>query len=551
SEQPDRAKETLQELAQKVDLSEAELAVVLAQGYELLGDQKEAEARYREAQRLDPKSVGVQRRLAAFLMRTDTVAAEKAVRRLLQLSPQSDPARRTLAAILAARGGEEEWQEAQELLEQSGSADGSSLDQHLQAVLLARRGGKDNLRKARQLLERLIADSRKVEPGHRLLLARLYEAEGRLLAARQQYIALVGRADPSASHLALYIDLLLRHDLLDKAVGWLEKLEEMAPDDLATVSLRTRWLHGKGQTDKIEPLVEQLADKLLKALEKVEEEKPKREAQVCLVVGNVYAAVEQHQAAEHWYRRLAKLIPERYEPLTMSLAQQGRVSEAIELCLQAAKSDSSPRAAVVLASVLTIGKPTEEDYRLAEPLLAKAAEDHRDNAAVLSSIANVRIMQQRTDDAVQLYRQVLKLRPKDTVTLNNLATLLAERADTRKDALRHIEDAIRIAGPQPQYLDTKGTILILDGKLDEAVECLEKAASAPRPDPRYYLHLAVAYLWLGEDEKASDAYKNALAGDLTSRILMPTDEKFLSELKQKLGQYSPSQSSQNSGTRPK
>jgi len=282
--------------------------------------------------------------------------------------------------------------------------------------------------------------------------------------------------------------------------------------------------------------VEQFAVKLLKALEKDGQIDPEKESQLCLSVGNVYTAVEQHQAAERWYRRLAKLLPERYEPLAMSLARQGRLSEAVELCLEAAKSDDSPRPAVVLASVLQIGKPTDKDFERARPLLDKAAEDHKDNAGLLASLANVRIIEQRTDDAVRLYRQVLELRPKDAVTLNNLATVLAERADTRKDALRYIEKAIRIAGPQPQYLDTKGTILILFGKPDEAVECLEKAASAPGSDPRYHLHLAVAYLQLGEDEKARDAHENALAGDLTSRILMPTDEKYLSELKQKLGQ---------------
>lgn len=549
NEQPDRAKETLQELAQKVDLSEAQRAFVLAQGYEQLAqrkegdekkaDLKEAEAKYREAQRLAPDNVGVQSRLAAFLLglRTDPVAAEKAVRRLLQLAPQSGPARRALATILAARGGEKEWQEAQQLLERSGAAaDVSNLDQRLQAMLLARRGGKDNLQKARRLLEQLITDPAKTTSGDRLLLARLYEAEDSLWAARQQYIALVGRADPSASHLALYVDLLLRHDLPDEAANWLKRLEEMAPDALGTVSLRTRWLHGKGRTAEIGPLVEQLADKLLKALEKVEEEKPQREAQVCLAVGNIYSAVEQHQAAERWYRRLAKLLPERYESLAMSLARQGRHSEAIELCVEAAKSDSSPRPAVVLASVLMIGKPTDEVFEQAKPLLDKAAEAHKDNAGLLASLANVRIIQQQTDDAVQLYRQVLKLRPKDVLALNNLATLLSEQSNTRKEALQYVDQAIQIAGPQAPLLDTKGTILVYGGQADQAIQWLEEAASALKPDPRYHLHLAVAYLQLGEDKKARNAFRNAILGDLTDEILTPTDERYLSELKQKLGQ---------------
>ena len=66
------------------------------------------------------------------------------MRRILQLQPVHGPARRTLPALLAARGGEKEWQEAQQLLEQPDSAQNASiLDQRLQAVLFARRGGKE------------------------------------------------------------------------------------------------------------------------------------------------------------------------------------------------------------------------------------------------------------------------------------------------------------------------------------------------------------------------------------------------------------------------
>ena len=454
---------------------------------------------------------------------------------------QSGDARRTLADILTARGGEKEWQEALQLLEGSGSeGDAASLDRGAEARLLVRRGGKDNLEKARQLLEELIADDENAAGGDRLLLAGLYEAEGELQAARQQCLSVMGQPNPDPAHLVFYIGFLLRHDLQDEANTWLQQLERVAPSDLRTVALRARWLHGQDRTSEIEPLVEGLAERLILAIngnrQQRAEWKNQRKAQVCQGIASIYSSVEQHQAAESWYRRVVAFVPEGYQPLVTWLARQDRMTEAIDICLEAAKSDDSPRPATILVSVLISGKPTEESFSLAEPLLAKAVEDHKGDAGLLSSLASLRVVQQRTGDAIQLYRRVLKLRPKDAVALNNLATLLSEEEDTGEEALQLIEQAIRIVGPQAALLDTKGTILIYDGKADQAVPLLEEAATAAKPDPRYYLHLAAAYHQLGETEKAREAFKKAQDGDLEGQILTKKDQEFLRTLEQEFGQ---------------
>jgi len=531
-DQPDRARETLKELAGNERLSEVQRALLLAQGYQLLDDRENARAAYRKALELAPDNADVLMQTAVFFSQTDDpLEAEKLLRRVLKLAPGTGEARRRLANILAARGGEKEWQEATRLLEQSGAGpEASHLDRRLQAVLFAQRAGEENLTKARQLLEELIADPQNTVDGDRLLLARVYERQGRLQAARSQYVSLVARPDPNPQHLATYVDFLLRHDSAGEATAWLKKLEAAAPG-LRTAGLRARWLEAYDRTSEIEPLVKGVATKLAEAMG----DDQQQQAELALAVGEIYTAAGQHQLAEQEYRRLLELDPHRYGPLAMSLAQQGRAKEAVDLCMEAAKTDTSAKPAITLAAVLVSGRPTAEALRRAEPFLVEAAQQHNDSAELLLSLANLRVVQQRTNDAVKLYRQLLGLNPRHLLALNNLATLLCEsgRPADRQEALKYIGQAIDITGPQAALLDTKATILLHDGKADQAVPLLEEASTSG-DDPRYDFHLAVAYHRLGDDDKARTALETAEKGKLEAQVLTPTDRKLLQELREAL-----------------
>lgn len=528
----DRVKELLQKLAEDPKLTGVDRELSLARGYELIGQGQQAEAHYREADRLAPDDASVKMRLATFLIQSDLDKAVTQLRKVLELEPGFDEARRKLAFVLAWRGGKEGWQKATELLEQPGTAGGvSATDQRLQAVLLIRRGGEENLQKSRRILENLTAASGRPLASDRVLLANVCERLGDLQAARQQYIGLLGRAEPQQMHLAAYVDLLLRNDLLEEAAQRLDQLEQAAPDDPVALGLRARWMHAKGQTAQIETLIEGWATRQLKTYANDQQQ----ETRLCLVAGNLYSTLKQHQAAERWYRRLRKLVPKDYGSLARSLARQGLTAEAIRLCLEAAKSDASSRPAMALAVALASGKPTADDFQLAEPLLSQTAKRLPDDVNLLFSVAGVRILQGQIQPAVELYRQVLQLKPGHVLALNNLATLLSEIPGRRKEALHYINQAIDIAGPQAGLLDTKGMILVLDGRPSEAVPLLREAASNLNPDPRYDFHLAIAYWRAGDElQKARDALRKAHDGDLNGQILTQTDRQLLKELEQKL-----------------
>jgi tetratricopeptide (TPR) repeat protein len=149
----------------------------------------------------------------------------------------------------------------------------------------------------------------------------------------------------------------------------------------------------------------------------------------------------------------------------------------------------------------------------------------------LSALATLRVVQGRSEEAIELYRTVVSDQPRDVVALNNLAALLSESAVTRADALKMIDRAIEIAGGAPELFDTKGTILVFDNKSGEAVDFLKAAIAAGNGDPRHRFHLALAYKDLDSLEQARGELQKALASDLDKQILTPTERKLLDEIR--------------------
>ena len=509
----------------------AELALTVAQGYAALGNQQKSQAKFDEARRLAPTSE-LAERFAAGLLPGNLAEAEKCLRRALELDPQSATARRRLADVLAARGGEREWQESLQLLESAGEDKGSpGANRRLQVRFLVQRGGKENLLKARQILEPLVADPKEAAPGDRLLLAQVYESEGNLKAADSQYVALATRADPLPAHLAAYVDFLLRHERAQDADRWMAVLQKSAPEDLNVAGLHARWLLARGRTAEIEPLVEGLAKKL----EVQAEKDSKLKASLYLNVANLYSSVKQHGAAERWYRRLQAASAEAYGPLAGCLARQGKMDEAVSLWLAASKSDPSSRTAIALAALLLAGRPDAKAFERAEPTLAAALASHKDDAVLLASVATVRLAQKRPDDASKLLRQVLQLQPKNVTALNNLAAILGEQPQKQEEALRYVNQAIEILGPQPQLLDTKAMIYLFAGKPEEAARLLEEVVLTPNPDPRYLFHLAAAYYRKNDLDKFRAAMAKVRLDDLATTLLTEADEKLLAEIRSKSG----------------
>jgi putative PEP-CTERM system TPR-repeat lipoprotein len=124
------------------------------------------------------------------------------------------------------------------------------------------------------------------------------------------------------------------------------------------------------------------------------------------------------------------------------------------------------------------------------------------------------------------YRALLEARPKDVVTLNNLAWLYHQIGDARAVGLAR--EAVKLAPQAPAVNDTLGWILVEQGQAKEGLEYLESAVAGQGVTPDIRYHHAVALARTGATDQARRNLETLLrTPDFASRA---DAEKLLREL---------------------
>jgi tetratricopeptide (TPR) repeat protein len=578
SGQKEKSRETLLKMKDQAKLTEVERNFVLAQGYEMLGDAEQASQYYQTALALEPSNVNVLLRMASFQLRNDPEAAEKSLRHVLQLDPQSALARRTLASILAARGREQDWNEAERLLNASQSQDSAYVpDNRLQAILLAQRGGSENLSRAIKIMEELTNRVEFVLDSDRLMLAQLYERQAGLTAdaeaskqllktSRERYVDLCARSNPLPAHMIAFVEFLIRHKEPTEADRWLKtfetsylnnpnanptwiadyvrlrmlrgenqvaekwmlNLERAEPDHWMTIQLRAQLLARTGKKEEVAAYLDEKTTKLGAV-----KDNSQRMA-IYQAAGNILSSMGELSTAEKWFRKLEGELPAASQPLIGVLASQGKFSEAVEICRKNLGQPYFPQSILSLAEAISVTKPSATELEGVEALIAEALKRHPDDVRLAYGIASLRVVQGNTEDAIRLFEKIVELNPRHVYALNNLAMMLSEIPGKRKDALQRIDQAIQIAGTDPALFDTKGTILIFDGQAEKAVEFLKIAVDSPITDPRYRFHLALAYHNLRNNVLAKSELEKALQQNLEKLVLTPLELTMLKQMRSDL-----------------
>lgn len=530
----DEARATLVELDETAGIPEPQRSLLLAQGHQMVGDRAAVQSHFARLLQTHPDNVLVLRRAGRFFAVTDTDQAEQLLRKAIKLKPQDRNTHRALASLLASRGADSSFDEAGKLLSDGAGSEASEpADRRLHAQLLWRRGGTANRRKAAAWLEKLTANPASASSGDRLTLAEIYEVEGKLPAAAEQLGILTNRPIPRPEHLAAQADFLIRHlevankQFAEQADAAIKRLEQVEPTAIRTLGLRARWLKGLARDAEIESLVESF----LKANSEQAEDAASQ-AKLLTSVAQVYSTVGQNDAAEKLFRRAAGIDPRARLSLALFLA--GRASEeatteAVGLCADAARSDSTSQAAVALGTVLTIGKSSAENVRTAEPILAQPLKEHDQDPDLLLAVGSFWQMTGRSDQAATLFRRVLELSPSSVAAMNNLAYHLVE-VGKHSEAMDYINRAISIAGRQSWLMDTRGMVYLSRQQPNEAIELFQELVEQRAADPRFVFHLALAYRLAGKVPEAREALDRARADGLQLHTLTPWDQEQLAEL---------------------
>jgi len=141
--------------------------------------------------------------------------------------------------------------------------------------------------------------------------------------------------------------------------------------------------------------------------------------------------------------------------------------------------------------------------RLREEALALVKGDAA--ARLYGELAKSYETEGQVDVAIEKYKAVIAIAPRDVFALNNLAWLLATRKGDAKTALEYVEKAVEAGkpyAPHPAVMDTMGWAYYLNGDYKKAVAVLERAKRYFGRNAKVRYHLGMTYLKL---ERLADA----------------------------------------------
>ncbi|HEV3118737.1 MAG TPA: tetratricopeptide repeat protein [Gemmataceae bacterium] len=530
------AEDTIQQAQRKLTPQVGALA--LAQCYEAVNQPVRAEEKYRAALTLAPEDVSVLYVVAEFYRRTGQFSkAEPILRKILDphcKAPDSTArwARRSLAVGLASAGPFPDFEEALTLVDRNlENGSGTVDDQLAKAAVLATR--PVYRRDAAPILEKAFKEHAPTAK-EQALLVRLYETTGRSAEARDALRSLLAGHGRDPLVITAYVENQLRQARWEEAEPWLAALRELQPHAFATSALQARLLALRGEgTALLEALKAYLRDKNSEP-----HDAPTRMRLVAALLDQLSQDFKQLRgvldpAAEELYRKDVSLSRSADALLALGnfLARRDRVAESLDLCERAWSIGKLETVAAISVLVVSRAAANERDLRRVEEWLTAALQKIPRAGPVQVALAFLREHQRRYAEAEAIYRKILEHDKNNAVAWNNLAYLLVLRGADPEECLDKIENAIKIAGPTPEFLDTRAVIYLALGKSDLAIADLKEAV-ADGPTSSGYFHLARAYQMARQQGSATDALAQSQKLGLDAQSLHPLErEQLLGVLK--------------------
>jgi tetratricopeptide (TPR) repeat protein len=239
------------------------------------------------------------------------------------------------------------------------------------------------------------------------------------------------------------------------------------------------------------------------------------------------AAAVQH--AERGYRKCAADDPKQAFVLVGFLARQKRLNEAVQVAEGAWKSAEMPQIAAACELLMRQpGMPSDQLERL-DAILSASLAKHTRPAALLFVAGRLRDVQRKYEEAEAFYREALKNDAANVPTLNELAWLLALRAQKLDEARELIDRAIDRAGPQPTLLDTRALVELAQGQPEKALADMQVVID-DQPAANRHFHLALVQHKLGRADDAAESLKKAVAMQLRPESLHPLERSAYADL---------------------
>jgi tetratricopeptide (TPR) repeat protein len=188
-------------------------------------------------------------------------------------------------------------------------------------------------------------------------------------------------------------------------------------------------------------------------------------------------------------------------------SSQQNLDQAEAALLRAIKIEPEASAPYLTLAQLYVSSK-KQDQALAK--LNDAVAKNPNDAEAWMLIGMVEDQRADRSKAAEAYRQVLKINPRFSAALNNLAYLDAEYLGMLDEAYDLARKARDFRPFDPYTADTFGWVLYRKGQYPQALELLKESAENLPGQPEVLFHLGMAHYALAEEAPARQAFEAAL-----------------------------------------
>jgi tetratricopeptide (TPR) repeat protein len=493
-----------------LDPTDIQSHLVLGQLYTVNHDSQLAQQEFEAAQKIDPNSEDVALNLARLYGESGDL---KRAIETLKAVPEDDRTAKLSFALGAGYEQVKDTKDAVAAYQQAVDMDPDNLDakRALAQALL----NNNQLDDAEHAYQEIAA----ADPQDAQALVRIAECQRRLghyeqaLATLKKAQSLSSDSDEIQFHEALTYDALGRYpestQLLEGLVSRSAK-----PDNHYTDGEKNnrsifldRLANVEREQNHTEPAVEAYKKMVLLGGEYAERG---YQGEV-----DAYRDAKQYDKATDVAREAAKALPGNKSIQLMlagQLADTGRAEEGLALANAQLKHDDHDRDVyLALAQIDTRLRRWQDAAAEIDKAAALPTQGDDDSRYILFLRGALEERQKHYEAAEEQFRKILALDPNNSMTLNYLGYMLADRGVKLDDALAMLQKAVQLDPQNYAYLDSLGWVYFKLGQYPLAEENLRKASERVSTDPTVHDHLGELYEKTGRLRLAVAQWDQSLA----------------------------------------
>jgi tetratricopeptide (TPR) repeat protein len=504
----------------KIEPNNADNHILLGRLYFLNKDLVKAESEFKSALKIDPNSEEAVTNLA-YLYNDE--GDNKKATELLASIPEAQRTGKIYAALGSTYEQQKEYKKAIEAFRQALAMDKENLD--------AMRGLAQNL-----------------------------SNDNQIDAALDEYRT-IQDADPQDATAALRVaEIYRRQGKFDLAMENLKKAGALVQDSLEIPYNEALILEAQGKYEEAAAVLQKMVSHPLPADARAGDKGNR--ALFLERLGNIYREAGRPMLALETFKKIVDLGGDEasrgYQDVIDEYREQKQWGEATKTAQEAAKKLPNDKGLkLALAQQLADSGKPDESIQLAKSTL-KGGPDDRDTYIMLSQI-NLRLKrwkdsenaiveaqkfatrpeekeyirflqgsiyerQKKYEQAEQAFRDVLKDNPSNSMALNYLGYMLADRNVHLEEALTLVKKALDYDPQNYNYIDSLGWVYFKLGNYDQAEESLRKAADKSPNDATIQDHLGELYARTNRFKLAAAPWES-LPGDVDQEDVSRVSKK--------------------------